>query len=183
MIGGAPPHLGKLETFEEMATAGFGCGTRRELRLSLTGRRPFMETILLVDDEADILAMAREMLEEQGYAILDALNAEEAVRVAAAHVGPIHLLLTDVVMPGASGQDLALLLGLQRPDLRVLYMSSFAIIQGQRQFAEVENGLELGAPIILKPFTSDRLAEKVQEILAAKPPSAFDQASDPWRNV
>jgi len=86
-------------------------------------------------------------------------------------------------MPGASGQDLALLLGLQRPDLRVLYMSSFAIIQGQRQFAEVENGLELGAPIILKPFTSDRLAEKVQEILAAKPPSAFDQASDPWRNV
>jgi len=142
-----------------------------------------METILLVDDEADILAMAREMLEEQGYAILDALNAEEAVRVAAAHVGPIHLLLTDVVMPGASGQDLALLLGLQRPDLRVLYMSSFAIIQGQRQFAEVENGLELGAPIILKPFTSDRLAEKVQEILAAKPPSAFDQASDPWRNV
>jgi len=142
-----------------------------------------METILLVDDEADILAIAREMLEEQGYEILDALNAEEAVRVAAAHTGPIHLLLTDVVMPGASGQDLALLLGLQRPDLRVLYMSSFAIIKGQRQFAEVENGLELGAPIILKPFTSDRLVEKVQQVLAAKPPSPFDQAPDPWRNV
>ena len=52
------------------------------------GRRPFVETILLVDDEADVLATAREMLEGQGYEILDALNAEEAVRVAAAHHGP-----------------------------------------------------------------------------------------------
>jgi CheY-like chemotaxis protein len=142
-----------------------------------------VETILLVDDEADVLATAREMLEGQGYEILDALNAEEAVRVAAAHHGPIDLLLTDVVMPGASGQDLALLLGLQRPDLRVLYMSSFSIIKGQRQFAEAENGLELGAPIILKPFTPERLVEKVQEVLAAKPPSPFDQPQDPWRNV
>jgi two-component system cell cycle sensor histidine kinase/response regulator CckA len=142
-----------------------------------------VETILLVDDEADVLATAREMLEGQGYEILDALNAEEAVRVAAAHHGPIDLLLTDVVMPGASGQDLALLLGLQRPDLRVLYMSSFSIVKGQRQFAEVENGLELGAPIILKPFTPERLMEKVQEVLAAKPPSPFDQPQDPWRNV
>ncbi len=142
-----------------------------------------METILLVDDEPDILATAREMLEGEGYQILDALNAEEAVRVAAAHAGPIHLLLTDIVMPGASGQDLARLLGLQRPDLRVLYMSSFAIIQGRQQFAETENGLELGAPIVLKPFTIERLMEKVQEVLAAKPPSPFDHGPDPWRNV
>ncbi len=142
-----------------------------------------METILLVDDEPDILAIAREMLEGEGYEILDALNAEEAVRVAAGHAGPIHLLLTDVVMPGASGQDLAQLLGLQRPDLRVLYMSSFAIIKGRRQFAEVENGLDLGVPIVLKPFTAERLMEKVQEVLASKPPSPFDHAPDPWRNV
>jgi CheY-like chemotaxis protein len=93
------------------------------------------------------------------------------------------LLLTDIVMPGASGQDLAQLLGLQRPDLRVLYMSSFAIIKGQRQFAEVENGLDLGTPIVLKPFTLDRLMEKVHEALAAKPASPFDHAADPWRNV
>jgi two-component system, cell cycle sensor histidine kinase and response regulator CckA len=142
-----------------------------------------VETILLVDDEPDILAIAREVLEGEGYEILDALNAEEAVRVAAGHAGPIHLLLTDVVMPGASGQDLAQLLGLQRPDLRVLYMSSFAIIKGRRQFAEVENGLDLGVPIVLKPFTAERLMEKVQEVLASKPPSPFDHAPDPWRNV
>jgi FixJ family two-component response regulator len=86
-------------------------------------------------------------------------------------------------MPGASGQDLAQMLGLQRPDLRVLYMSSFAIIKGQRQFAETETGLELGAPILLKPFTEERLIEKVHEVLDAKPPSPFDQPRDPWRNV
>jgi two-component system, cell cycle sensor histidine kinase and response regulator CckA len=166
-----------------MATAGFGGTTRRELRLSRIGRRPFMETILLVDDEPNIVALAHKMLEGEGYEILDALNAEEAVRVAATHAGPIHLLLTDIVMPGASGQDLAQLLGLQRPDLRVLYMSSFAIIKGQRQFAEVENGLDLGAPIVLKPFTLDRLLEKVQEVLAARPASPFDQPADPWRSV
>ena len=142
-----------------------------------------METILLVNDEADVRSTAREILEGQGYEVLEALDAEEAVRVAATHQGPIDLLLTDVVMPGASGQDLAMLLGLQRPDLRVLYMSSFAIIKGQRQFTEVENGLELGVPIILKPFTTERLTEKVQEVLATKPPSPFDQRPDPWRNV
>lgn len=142
-----------------------------------------MATILLVDDEPNILALAHKMLEGEGHEILDALNAEEAVRVAAAHAGPIHLLLTDIVMPGASGQDLAQLLGLQRPDLRVLYMSSFAIIKGQRQFAEVENGLDLGAPIVLKPFTLARLVEKVQEVLAARSASPFDRAADPWRSV
>ncbi len=85
-------------------------------------------------------------------------------------------------MPGASGQDLTQLLGLQRPDLRVMYMSSFAIIKGRQQFAETENGLELGVPIVLKPFTSQRLMEKVQEVLAAKAPSPFDHAPDPWRS-
>jgi len=142
-----------------------------------------METILLVNDEADVRATAREILEGQGYELLEALDAEEAVRVAATHQAPIDLLLTDVVMPGASGQDLAMLLGLQRPDLRVLYMSSFAIIKGQRQFTEVENGLDLGVRIILKPFTAERLIEKVQEVLATKPPSPFDQRPDAWRNV
>jgi len=142
-----------------------------------------VETILLVDDKADILAMAREMLEGQGFEILDALNAEEAVRVAVSHTGPIDLLLTDVVMPGASGQDLAQMLGLQRPDLRVLFMSSFAIVKGRSQFEEAEAGVELNAPILLKPFTEERLIEKVHEVLAAKPPSLFDQPADPWRNA
>jgi two-component system cell cycle sensor histidine kinase/response regulator CckA len=145
--------------------------------------RPPMETILLVDDEADVVATAREMLEEVGYLILDALNAEDAVRIAIGHTGPIHLLLTDVVMPGTSGQSLAQQLAIQRPTMKVLFMSTFALTKGQQQFADAESGLELGAPIILKPFTSERLTEKIREVLATKPASLFDRPADPWRNV
>lgn len=142
-----------------------------------------METILLVDDEADVVTAAREMLEDAGYQILDAFNAEDAVRIAIGHTGPIHLLLTDVVMPGTSGQDLARQLAIRRPEMKVLFMSTFTLVKGQQQFADVESGLELGAPIILKPFTSERLTEKVREVLTTKPVSPFDRPADPWRNV
>lgn len=142
-----------------------------------------METILLVDDDAEVLAVAREILEGQGYRILDALNAEEAVRIAMSYVGPIELLLTDIVMPGASGHDLAQQLGLQRREMKVLYMSAFTLVKGQEQFAEAESGHEPDAPVILKPFTFERLTEKVREVLAAKPTSPFDRSPDPWKNV
>ena len=105
------------------------------------------------------------------------------MRVATGYVGPIHLLLTDVVMPGASGQTLAQQLGLQRPAMKVLSMSDYTLVRGQQQFSEAESGSELDAPIILKPFTSERLTEKVREVLAVKPASPFDRPPDPWRNV
>ena len=117
-----------------------------------------METILVVDDDAQVLAIVGKMLE--GYRILNALNAGEAVRVATGHVGPIHLLLTDVVMPGASGRELAQQLSLQRPEMKVLYMTAFALVKGQQQFSDAASGSEPDAPIILKPFTSERLTEK-----------------------
>jgi two-component system, cell cycle sensor histidine kinase and response regulator CckA len=143
-----------------------------------------VETILVVDDEAEVLAIVREMLEGKGYQILDAPNAEEAVRVSStSHSGPIHLLLTDIVMPGASGHDLAQQLSLQRPEMKSLYMSAFTLVMGQQQFSEAESGLKRDAPTILKPFTIERLAEKVKEVLAAKPRSPFDRPPDPWRNV
>lgn len=142
-----------------------------------------METILVVDDEAEVLAIAREMLEEQGYRVLGALNAEEAVRASSTHSGPIDLLLTDIVMPGTSGHDLAQQLSFLRSGMKVLYMTAFTLAQGQRQFSEAESGLDIDAPTILKPFTSERLAEKVQEVLATKARSPFDRPSDPWRNV
>jgi CheY-like chemotaxis protein len=145
--------------------------------------RPSIETILLVDDEADVVATAREMLEDAGYQILGALNAEDAVRIAIGHTGPIHLLLTDVAMPGTSGQALAQQLTIQRPTIKVLFMSTFALTKGQQQFADVGSGLDLGAPVILKPFTSGRLTEKIREVLASKPASPFDRPADPWRNV
>lgn len=142
-----------------------------------------METILLVDDEAEVLALAREMLEGKGYRILEAPNGREALRIAAAHAEPIHLLLTDVVMPEMGGHDLAQQLGRQRPEMKVLYMSAFALVTGQQEFSSAVSGVDLEAPIILKPFTVDRLTEKVREVLAVKPPSPFDRPPDPWRNV
>jgi len=140
-----------------------------------------METILVVDDDAQVLAIVGKMLE--GYRILNALNAEKAVRVATGHVGPIHLLLTDVVMPGASGRELAQQLSLQRPEMKVLYMTAFALVKGQQQCSEAATGLEPHAPIILFFFTGAPPTEKVREVLTTKPASPFDRPPDPWRNV
>jgi CheY-like chemotaxis protein len=99
-----------------------------------------MEIILLVDDEAEALATTREMLTGRGYQVLDAPNGEEAARVASAHVGPIHLLLTKAVMPGVSGEGLAQQLRLQRPEMKVLYMRSSLSSEGSRSSQEPRQG-------------------------------------------
>jgi signal transduction histidine kinase/ActR/RegA family two-component response regulator len=115
------------------------------------------ETILVVEDEASIRSLAREILEGQGYAVLEAPGADEALRRAAEHAGPIHLLLTDVVMPGKSGVDLARdLLGL-RPGLRVVYMSGYA-----------DRAVQADAPgvaFVQKPFDPTLLARRVRATL------------------
>jgi two-component system, cell cycle sensor histidine kinase and response regulator CckA len=140
-----------------------------------------MEIILLVDDEADALATTREMLTGRGYRVLDALNGEQAARVASAHVGPIHLLLTKAVMPGVSGEGLAQQLRLQRPEMKVLYMAEFTLLRGQQEFSGAASGSGTDGPIILKPFIAERLTEKVQEVLTARPPSPLDPPPDPWK--
>jgi len=128
--------------------------------------------------------VARGALKEKGYLILSALNAEEAVRVAEAHADPIHLLLTEFVMPGTSGQDLARQLRVQRPEIKVLCIVAFTLlVKGQQHYSDAVSDSEPGAPIILKPFTSARLAEKVQDVLAPKPISSVDQLPDLWRNI
>ena len=91
-----------------------------------------MDTILLVDDESEVVATAREILEKHGFRVLTALNADAAVQVASLHEEPIHLLLTDVVMPGTSGQALAQQLTVQRPEMKVLYMSGFVLLEPSR---------------------------------------------------
>ena len=109
-------------------------------------------TILLVEDEPALRNLARILLTENGYVVLDAENANVAVGIAATHVGPIDLLLTDVVMPGAPGPDLAELLAPRITDGRVLYMSGYTehpMLQG----AEVRAGTRL----LRKPFTGELL--------------------------
>jgi two-component system, cell cycle sensor histidine kinase and response regulator CckA len=140
-----------------------------------------METILVVDDEPDVRAVARDVLAATGYRILEAGNAEEALRVAQDKSELIDLLLTDVVMPGLHGHELAAQLRAQRPGLKILYMSGFALAQAQHEMLETRAGLEPGSPILAKPFSAERLTKKVGEVLLTRSasPSPFARARTP----
>jgi CheY-like chemotaxis protein len=123
----------------------------------VTGRG---ETILLVEDAERVRAVVREILEMSGYAVLEAHHGAEALELSNRHAGPIHLLVTDVVMPQMSGRELAQRLATLRPDLKVLYMS------GYTDDAIVRHGvLASGIAFLSKPFTPDALALKVRELL------------------
>ncbi len=129
-----------------------------------------METILVVDDESDVCGLARDCLVAAGYRVLEAGGGDEALRVAAAHTEPIHLLLTDVVMPRLNGVELARRLTRQRPDTKVLYMSGFAVVGAQIESLSGP-GLEPGDPILPKPFSTETLTRKVREVLDSPSPS------------
>ena len=120
------------------------------------------ETILLVEDEPAILRLSARVLEAQGYAVLSANSPAEAIRLATEHTGDIHLLLTDVVMPGMNGRDLAARLVLLRPRIKYLFMS------GHTAGVIAERGmLARGAALIEKPFSTRALAARVREVLDA----------------
>jgi two-component system cell cycle sensor histidine kinase/response regulator CckA len=119
------------------------------------------ETILLAEDEAPVRKLARKALENLGYTVLEASRGEEALSIARSHAGPIHLVLTDVVMPEMGGADLASRVQELRPEARVLYMSGYtddAIIR--------HKVLERGTHFLQKPFTPASLARKVREALS-----------------
>jgi CheY-like chemotaxis protein len=121
------------------------------------------ETILLAEDDEQLRPLTKGLLEKLGYTVLEAENAERALGVAGAHPGPIHLLVADVVMPGASGRELARQLARSRPDTRVLYVS------GYTDDAIVRHGvLEPGLVFLQKPFTPTALGRKVREVLDAR---------------
>jgi hypothetical protein len=121
------------------------------------------ETILVAEDDEMLRPLAKGLLQKLGYTVLEAENAAQALAEARRHPGPIHLLVADVVMPGASGRELARQLAQSRPDTRVLYVS------GYTDDAIVHHGmLEPGLAFLQKPFTPDALARKVRQVLDAK---------------
>ena len=121
------------------------------------------ETILLVEDAADLRTLTRHFLELSGYSVLEAGASPQAVRTADQHPGTIHLLITDVVLPGESGPTLALSLTSKRPEMRVLYVS------GYTENAIVHHGLlDPGIRFLQKPYSRDALIRKVREVLAAR---------------
>jgi two-component system cell cycle sensor histidine kinase/response regulator CckA len=124
------------------------------------------ETILVVEDEAVILQVARMVLSGLGYRVLTALDGAEALDLAMMLSEPIHLLLTDVVMPKVGGRDLAKTLAELRPGVRVLYSS------GYTDNAIAEHGvLEAGVNFLQKPYTASELAMRVREVLDQENPA------------
>ena len=116
--------------------------------------------MLLAEDEPAVRTIAQQALERQGYTVLAAPSGADALALAAQHGATIDLLLTDVVMPGMSGRDLADRLTAQRPGIRVLYMS------GYTDNAIVRHGmLEPGLAYLQKPFRPDALVRKVRDVL------------------
>lgn len=118
------------------------------------------ETVLLVEDEESVRQLVRETLEAKGYKVLEAEHGQAALGIASAHQGPIHMLITDVVMPGMSGRELSKQLCAAHPQTRVLYLS------GYTEDAIVHQGvLEPGTAFLQKPFTLQMLSRKVREVL------------------
>src|SRR5262245_40075176 len=117
-------------------------------------------TVLVVDDEAAVRTIIRLALGPEGYAVLEAASAEEALQRAGAHPGPIDLLVADVVLPDVGGRDLAGLLVAARPGLRVLYCS------GHDRRTLLERGaLGPGDDLLEKPFPIATLLARVREAL------------------
>jgi len=118
------------------------------------------ETVLVVEDAAAVRTVVRHMLERSGYRVLDAADGTLALEIAARHHGPIHLVVTDVVMPAMGGRQLSEQLTRLRPETKVLYTS------GYTDDAIVRHGvLEAGVPFLQKPFTPEALVRKVREVL------------------
>jgi CheY-like chemotaxis protein len=118
------------------------------------------ETILLAEDEESVRRLAVQVLQSKGYRVLEACDGEEATWVAERHVGDLHMLVTDVVMPRLGGRELAERLAAERPGLRVLYLSGYA------DDAVVRHGvLEEEMAFLEKPFSPEALARKVREVL------------------
>jgi len=151
-------YLPRVEEAMESLPAEKPCGAERN--------RAGTETILLVEDEPELRELTRSVLAGCGYAVVEAKNSEEAEQLAEKYGPKIQLLLTDVIMPGISGRELAKKLLARQPALRVLYMSGYTynvIAQG--------GTLERGVAFLQKPFTPRVLVEKVREVLDAVVPA------------
>jgi CheY-like chemotaxis protein len=124
------------------------------------------ETVLVVDDSESLRPVVKRILRQYGYTVVEAASGDDAKSVVADHPGPIQLLLTDIVMPGMSGPELARDLARSQPDLRVLFMSGYA---GNAIVSERLRHPSAG--FIEKPFSPETLAREVRRALDAAPAS------------
>ena len=118
------------------------------------------ETILVVEDQEAVRSVTRTILGVYGYQILEAANGDEAVALGQTHPGEIHLLLTDVILPGMNGKELSERLRTARPNLKVLFTSGYT-----SEIIAAKGVLDSGVAYIPKPFSPDKLAAKIREVL------------------
>ncbi len=169
IFGIVKQHNGSIWVYSEM-----GRGTTFKIYLPITdttavegrsrpqshGNLTGNETILLVEDNQAVRELAQEVLDHQGYTILPAKNGKSALELIAAHDGPVHLLLTDVVMPGMNGKELYREAVAHHPKLKVLYMSGYT-----DNVIAHRGVLDDNVAFIQKPFTVEAIATKVREVL------------------
>jgi CheY-like chemotaxis protein len=118
------------------------------------------ETILLVEDEPAVRGFARRTLEDHGYIVLEAASGADALSIVASHAGPIALLVTDVVMPGLQGHQLAKQLAAARPEIRTLYVSGFT------ESSVIHHGVpDHGVAFLPKPFSAETLSRAVRRVI------------------
>jgi two-component system cell cycle sensor histidine kinase/response regulator CckA len=151
--------VGEGTTFRVLLPPARDAATDQEVKTispSLRGS----ETVLLVEDEEYVRSLVRRSLNSKGYEVLEASNGQDALRLAEQHEGPIHLVITDVVMPGMGGRELVERLATIRPSTKILYMSGYA------DDAILHHGeLGAGTALLQKPFTADALARTVRQVL------------------
>jgi CheY-like chemotaxis protein len=119
------------------------------------------ETILVVDDDPEVLALAVEVLQTAGYTVLGTVDPRHALRLVRTHAEPLHLLLTDVVMPLMSGLELAAEVRAIRPGIKILLMSAYRI----KEIEDYQTRLAPGEPFLDKPFTIPALERAVRAAL------------------
>jgi PAS domain S-box-containing protein len=159
--------IGRGSTFEIYLPRVDGEPEMAERELTRVRPKKGNETILLAEDAEVLRRLLREILTQNGYTVLAAANGSEALRISREHSGPIHLLVTDMVMPQMNGRELASRLAPERPETRVLFMS------GYTEEAVATHGVfDPGSKFLEKPFTPDSMARKVREMLDAARPGA-----------
>jgi DNA-binding NtrC family response regulator len=121
-----------------------------------------VETVLVVEDNETVVGVVREILERNGYTVLVARTSGETFRINGQHEGIIHLMITDVVMPGMNGRELAERMRSARPSMKVLYMSGYI-----KDPLGGNGGLDEDVHFLQKPFTPDALLKKVREALGS----------------
>ena len=135
------------------------------------------EIILVVEDDDQVKRLTCTLLKQSGYRVLEADRGEEALRVSGTQEGLIHLMITDLIMPGMNGSELAKQIKSSRPETQILYMSGYTDI------GDFQNELlDSGRPFLQKPFSPEVLTRKVRELLDAQPPDSGSDGSNETGN-